>query len=123
MVTSRFANRIKDWRISNRNPFSDNNLIEFEVNIEPPQKYQYIDYKYGNHDKFRKDWEEQAALLALELMHEDKRISLIEKRCNRITEIIQNTSKKYYKVKEVIVRPDHGKWITKEIREQIDINN
>ena len=123
MVTSRFANRIKDWRVSNRNTFSDHNLIEFEVDIEPPQKYQYIDYKYGNHDKFRKDWEEQAALLALELMHEDKRISLIEKRCNRITEIIQNTSKKYYKVKEVIVRPDHGKWITKEIREQIDINN
>ena len=103
--------------------FSDHNLIEFEVEMEPPQKYQYIDYKYGNHDKFKKECEEQAAILALELLSEEKRINLIEKRCNRITDIIQSTAKKYYKVKEVIVRPDHSKWITKEIREQIDINN
>ena len=123
MVTSRFADRIKNWRVSNRNTFSDHNMMEFEVELEPLRKYQYIDYKYGNHDKFRTDCEEQASLLALELMNERKCINLIERRCKRITEIIQMNARKHYKVKEVIVRPDHSKWITKEIKDQIDINN
>ena len=38
MVTSRFADRINNWRVSNKNTFSDHNLIEFEIELEPPPK-------------------------------------------------------------------------------------
>ena len=62
-------------------------------------------------------------MLALELLNEDKTISLIEKRCNKLTEIIQTNAKKHYKIKEVIVRPDNSKWLTKEIKDQITVNN
>ena len=72
MVSTRFADRIKNWRVSNRNMLSDHSMIEFEVELEAPEKFQFIDYKDGNVEQFRKDCEEQAALLALELLNEDK---------------------------------------------------
>ena len=42
MVTTRFADRIKNWRVSNKNMLSDYNLLEFEVELEAPKKFQYI---------------------------------------------------------------------------------
>ena len=61
-------------------------MIELEVEMEEPEKYQYIDFKNGNHKQFRKDCEEQAALLSLELLNQEKKISLIESRCNKLTQ-------------------------------------
>ena len=98
-------------------------MIEFEVELEAPEKFQFIDYKDGNVEQFRKDCEEQAALLALELLNEDKWISLIEKRCTKLNEIIQKNAKNHFKLKEVIVRQDYRKHITKEILAQGNIAN
>ena len=118
MVTTRFADRIKDWHVSNRNMLSDHSLIEFDIELEEPVKFQYIDFKGGDHKQFKKDCEEQAALLALELLNEEKKISLIEKRCKKLNNIIQTNAKKHFQLKEVIVRPPYSKHITKEILEQ-----
>ena len=123
LVTTRFADRIKNWHVSNRNMLSDHRLIEFDIELEEPVKFQYIDFQNGDHKQFRKDCEEQAALLALDLLNEEKKISLIEKRCNRLNDIIQTNAKKHFQLKEVIVRPDYSKHITKEILEQGKIAN
>ena len=58
---------------------SDHSLIEFDIELEEPVKFQYIDFQNGDHKQFRQDCEEQAALLALELLNEEKKISLIER--------------------------------------------
>ena len=79
MVTTRFADRIKNWHVSNRNMLSDHSLIEFDIELEEPVKFQYIDFQNGDHKQFKKDCEEQAALLALELLNEDKKYLLLRK--------------------------------------------
>ena len=123
MVTTRFADRVKNWQVSNRNMLSDHSLIEFDIELEEPVKFQYIDFKNGDHKQFKKDCEEQAALLALELLNEDKKISLIEKRCNKLSSIIQANAKKHFKLKEVMVKPNYSKHITKDILAQGKIAN
>ena len=123
MVTTRFADRIRNWHVSNKNMLSDHSMIEFEIELEAPEKFHYIDFKGGDHKGFRKECEEKAALLALELLNKEKKISLIEHRCRRINEIIQTAAGKYFKTKEVIVRPNYGRHITKEILAQGEIAN
>ena len=52
IITTRFADRIINWHVSNRNMYSDHNMIEFKVEIEEPKKHQYIDCQNGNHKQF-----------------------------------------------------------------------
>ena len=48
-------------------------------------------------------------------MMEENNINKVEKPCQLISESIQANAKKHFKVKEVIVRPNYSKWITKEV--------
>ena len=52
MVTSRFADRIRNWRVSNKDMKSDHNMIEFEVELQKPETITYIDYRNGDYNKF-----------------------------------------------------------------------
>ena len=50
-------------------------------------------------------------------------ISLIEKRCNKLSNIIQVNAKKHFKLKEVIVKPNYSRHNTKDILAQGKIAN
>ena len=121
MVTSRFSDRITNWKVSNTDMRSDHNLIEFDIEMQAPETITYTDYANGDHEGFKKACEEDAAKMALDLMLIENNIDKVEKRCKMVTESIQANAKKYFKVKEILVRPNNSKWITKEVLKQINV--
>ena len=62
-------------------------MIELEIEFEPPEKFQKIDFKGGNHEQFEKTETERSASLRLDLIIQEEKIFLKEKRCPRLYEI------------------------------------